>query len=119
MASLGTITQKRGDTGDITFTFKKDDIAYDLSGCTVRFTVRKKIPSTTIVSDTDSDVVIFKTTEIAGDDTSGVIFIEIDKSETNIDCKTYYYDIQIDKPSGKRYSSSVYKYIVSNDVVRS
>lgn len=130
MTTLGDITQKRGDTGDITFTFKKDGVAYDLHGCTVIFTVRKKIPATSISTDLDTDVVIGpKVIEIADDDETGVIFVEISKSETNIDCKTYYYDIQVETPpsSGaledrsnwKKRSSGVYRYIISNDIVRS
>lgn len=101
---------------------KRDDVDFELSftdvdgnpinltGSTVFFTVKKN------KTDVDNDAVIKKEITSFDDPTSGVALLELSKSDTDISPRSYYFDVQIKDSGGKISSSSVGRFIVSQDV---
>jgi len=113
--ALTDITVIRQDTCDFNITFQDSSgDAIDITGYEVWFTVRTSLPKTTITD--DSDAIISKS--YTGGGATGIISVELDSSDTNINVKTYKYDVQYKKPDGTIKSSGAYDFIVASDVTR-
>jgi hypothetical protein len=113
--ALGDKTVIRGDSDDFTIKFTDDNnVALDLTGWTVWFTVRKTWVNEDIVDDIDAPI-SRKITEFP---INGQVTISITSEETTIKAGEYHYDIQYKKPNGKIKSITSCKYIIRNDVTR-
>ena len=82
----------RGDTEDITVTVKdKAGNAFDLTGYTMRLTVKET------KSDTDANAIIGPIIAVVADPPSGKGVVSLSVTDTDVDPKTYFYDVQINK----------------------
>ena len=107
----------RGDSDDFTITFQDSNgNPIDITGYTVWFTVRSSMPSTSVSDDSDAVISVKNTTHSAP--LFGESLISVSPDDTNIDPRTYYYDIQYKKPDGSIHSTGHYKYVVVKDVTR-
>lgn len=107
----------RGDTDSFTITFRDaNGNPIDITGYTVWFTVRSSVPKTSTTDNTDAVISVKNTNH--SDPTNGQTLIAITSSDTEIDPKTYFYDIQYKKPDGTVHSTGYFKYIVSADITR-
>lgn len=112
MGSTLKIKRNDGKTYSLEVRDKSGDLI-DCTGWTINFTVRDVIPATAIVD--DSGAIISKT--ITGE-ASGIHSIPILKTDTQIDPKTYLYDIQYYRADGIPHSSETGKFIVEADITR-
>lgn len=94
---------------DVTFT-DKDGEPIDLTGCTVFFTMKRK------VSDTDEDAIIQKEVTSHTDPTAGETRISLTNDETDITPRHYFYDIQVEDTNSKIISSTVGQIKITQDV---
>jgi len=103
----------RGDSKsyDLTFT-NGDGEAIDITGWTIFFTAKEKR------TDSDDDAVMSKDVTNHSDPTGGVSAISFTASETNIDPKAYYYDIQVKKADGTIRTVLVNKLQILIDITR-
>lgn len=114
---MSDITITRGDTIKRNLTFKDaDGTAIDITGWTVSFTVRKKIPVKAIVTDVDAIIAKVITTHITP--ISGLSTFTLSKTDTNIDPGTYFYDIQVKNVAGEVSTITSGKFIVEYDITR-
>ena len=104
---------KRGDSKPFTINHKVNGSLIDTTGYTYNFTVREVIPPTT--EKTDTGAILSKS--VIGN-SSGIMSIDLSKTDTDIDPKTYLYDIQYEKPDGSIHSSATGKFIVEADITR-
>jgi len=79
----------RRDTPTFTITVLNDGVAVDITGYTLFFTAKNK------KSDTDLQAIIKKDVTVLSDPTHGIAEITLDKTDTDITGKDYFYDIQI------------------------
>lgn len=104
----------RGDKKNFYLRFNKD-----ITGYTIYFTVRKILPATTILDDTDATIAIeILPTEIT-DPASGLCIITLTETDTNKDVGKYYYDIQIKTDDDGKRSSGIGYFFIDYDVTRS
>lgn len=105
----------RGDDKDIVLTFKDSNgDAIDTTGWTIKFTVAKSIPASTVTD--DDDAVITKT--VAGTDT-GIVTISILSSDTNdLEATDYKADIQVKNASNKIHSTKIFTFRILADITR-
>ena len=92
----------RGDYYEDVITITENGVAYDLTGCSARFTVRKSVPNTSV--DSDTDAVISKVIAVSDiiNPTGGEIPLILEITDTNIDVGFYVADVCIfleDDPS--------------------
>jgi hypothetical protein len=81
---------KRGDSKAYTLQFvDENDVAIDITGWIVFFTAKEK------VSDDDDDAAIKKDITSHTNPTNGETKISLTSTDTAIDVKSYYYDIQV------------------------
>ena len=86
---VNKITMYRGDTNAITVAVTNEDgTAFDLTGYTMRLTVKDKS------ADPDTEALIQKTGVIA-DPVTGIGIINLETSDTDLDIKEFIYDVQI------------------------
>lgn len=91
----------RGTTFNITVNYQKNGVAADLTGATVRFTV--KLPEFD-TDNTDAAAVILKNVTSHTNPTGGVSVISLVPSDTqNVIPGTYVYDIKVAELSGAVY----------------
>jgi hypothetical protein len=108
----------RGDSDNFTISFKDSNgDAIDITDWTVWFTVRSSVPNTS--ETTDDNAVISVKNEVHSDALNGQTLIEISHDDTDVNPKSYFYDIQYKKPDGTVKSSGHYRYIVIPDITRS
>ncbi len=96
--SLVDLEVVKTDTKTITLSIKDaDDVAIDITGYTVFFTVK------TSVNDSDANALISKTTVCPTntDSTNGIAYIILSSADTTIAIGNFYYDIKIQKNSGQ------------------
>lgn len=79
----------------------------DLDGYTVYFTAKENY------SDSDDDAVIQKDVTSHTTPASGITTITLDSSNTNIDARYYYYDIQAKDAAGNIQTPITGKFIVN------
>ena len=87
----------RGDDYVDEIVFSIDGVAIDLTGWQVSFVAKDKDD----VLDGDSGVLIRKTFSIFSDPTNGVMLLELDSHETNIDAGKYSYAIRTKDADGE------------------
>jgi hypothetical protein len=113
--ALTTITLIRSDTYDFNITFKDsagDPI--DITGYEVWFTVRTGLPKTTVTDDTDATI----SKSYTNGGATGIITVSLSSEDTDINAKTYKYDVQYKKPDTTLKSSGAYDFIVAADITR-
>lgn len=104
----------RGDTYLKTFNFlDSDGNLFNATDWVAYFTVRKNKPNTSTSS--DSDALIFKT--INGT-VSGQTTFQLTIDDTNIEPENYFYDFQINSPSGTVESTGFKDFIITSDITR-
>lgn len=125
------ITVIRGDDEAVEASIVLDNQPYDLSDCTIWFTVKSSL------RDGDEDALFQKTSEVTGgieimDAEQGLVSIGISQSDTNnlpvpdnlqnreiIDYfQEFYYDLQVMAPTGGLYTAARGRFLVSFDVTR-
>lgn len=112
---MATIRVKRNDTWTKTLDIVDcEDNLVDASGWTIYFTVRSTIPPTSKTD--DNDAIIFK--EIAGSST-GQHTLNLTKDDTDIDPKSYVFDIQIKMADDTIHSSETGVFVIQSDITRS
>ena len=90
-----TIDIYRGDDRTLNLTFTQNNSALDITGYTVKFTVKENI------SDTYANAKIAKTVTSHFDPTNGKTQIDITHSDTSsLEEKGYHYDIELTDTSG-------------------
>lgn len=106
----------RGDAASIPveITYDSDGTAYNLTGKTVFFTVKRWEDKR---SD-DNEAVISKNITSHSAPASGQTTIELLASDTDISPGTYKYDIQVEGADGKPISTITDKFIVYDDVTK-
>ena len=113
--ALTSITLVRSDTYDFNIKFQDSDgAAIDITGYEVWFTVRTGLPKTSVTDDTDA--VISKSYTNGG--VTGIIPVSLSSEDTNINVKTYKYDVQYKTPGGIIKSSGAIDFIVNADITR-
>ena len=85
------------NTWSASCTLKSNDVALDITGWTVYFTVK---PSKTSTDEDDSSAIITKDITVHGDPTNGVTTITLSPSDTCVNPGKYYYDITVKKTDG-------------------
>lgn len=113
--ALTSMTNVRETTSDFTIEFRDSDgVAIDITGYEVWFTVRKDIPQTKIRDDTDA--IISKTYTNGG--AAGDINVSLTSDDTNIEPRTYKYDVQYKKTDASIHSSGSNDFIITGDITR-
>ena len=80
----------------------KNDNPIDITGATVYFTLRKCIPSSDIITDNDSDVILKKDITVHTDPVNGKTELVLTDEDTNgLELGKYFYDIQLKKANGE------------------
>lgn len=111
----------RGDTHvrELTFTTENNE-PYDLTGCTVYFTVRPRAQLQGLTETiNDNAATIHKAITSHSDPTGGKTTLELSKVDTNIDAGSYYYDIQIKTATDDIVTVTRDTFRIYNDVTRS
>ena len=92
------LTVNRGTTYRITFTYIRDEVAGDLTGGAVRFTVK----STEYDEDADDSTALIEKDITDGLDETGVVLIEFAPTDTppTMLPGTYFYDIKVKDATG-------------------
>ena len=99
---MAAITIPKGTTYAITFTYKRDGVAADLTGATVYFTIK----SAEFDSDADdSDALIKKDVTVHTDAESGETEITLSPTDTNVVPGDYFYDIKVKEADGDVYKA--------------
>ena len=94
------ISIKRNNDKNFRITVKKDGVAYDITGWTVYFTVKKN------ASDADDKAIISKTVTTHEDATNGITNIAIAANDTKTKPVGYYvFDIKVKDAQNKLQSS--------------
>jgi hypothetical protein len=88
---MNNLEIQRGNPYSATLTFTDSNGAYDLTGKTVLFTV-KKIDD---VADNDTTALITKDISVHTDATGGITTLELTAVQTTQPCDRYKYDVRI------------------------
>lgn len=102
----------RGDTHTYNLTFVSGGAAYDLTDCTIYFTVKDS------ENDPDADALISKDVTVHTNPTGGLSAIVLSSTDTNIAPGSYYYDIQLKTASDLIFTVTKGLFIVSADITR-
>lgn len=113
MAKRPDLTQNRGTTYTIDGVYKEDGVVADITGATVRFTVKTTEYDS---SATDTTALISKNVSSFSNPTAGEYTITIDPSDTQtVTPGQYYYSIKIQLASGAVYELAEGRYIIDGD----
>jgi len=107
-----TLELYRGDTKRYSFTFKRDGVAIDITGYTIRFTVKRE------KTDSDSDAVITKDVTSHTNAAGGESAVDLSSAETNVPEGSYCYDIQTTDAGGAISTVLAGAFIVTEDVTK-
>ena len=106
-----TLKVYRGDTKTYNLTFTDSaSAAIDITGYTVFFTVKEKN------TDTDANAKISKTVTSHSDATNGITTFSLTTTETDLEIKSYHYDIQLKDDSGNIITCVKSTFEVSQDI---
>lgn len=100
-AATNTINYNRGTTYSVTITYQDNGVAADITGATIRFTVK----TTEYDSDVaDSSALILKNVTSLSDPTHGIATLTINPEDSQtITPGKYYYDVKIELVTGEIY----------------
>jgi hypothetical protein len=84
----------RGDTRDYALTFTSNGAAYNISGATIWFTLKKNR------LDADTQAALQKTLTQHSDPSHGITTLSLTASDTAIEPGRYFYDFQVKTQSG-------------------
>jgi hypothetical protein len=92
---------RKTDDSLIITTTNQDGSNFSAGTYTFYLTVRKSIPKTSIVNDSDSEVIIQKTSTVVLASPALTLQAQFDFTQTDLDIepKLYYYDIKYNDPS--------------------
>lgn len=114
--TLPTKSIYRGDTDKFTATIYADGVPFNITGFTVKMTVRPQLPPKTVIDDSDASISSTATIPVG---TDGKAEFDITPEQTkNLDIRDYYYDLQIKEDTGDTYTVGVGIYRVKNEVTR-
>jgi len=103
----------RGDDVTYNLSFKDgDDVAIDITDWTIFFTVKKN----KLTPDADAD--ISKDITVHTSAVDGLSSIVLTDTDTNIDPRVYWYDIQVKKDDGTISTVVKDKFVVKGDITR-
>lgn len=103
----------RGDTNTIGLTITSNSIAYDITGSTIWFTLKKN------KNDADSQASLQKEVTSHTNPSGGITAITLSATDTNIQPGKYFYDIQMKTSGGEIYTLASGTVEVLEDVTRS
>ena len=106
------ITIYKRDTPTFTVTVKDDDgVVFDLTNYTARFTAKK------VSTDTDDNAEIGPVTGTISTPSTGIITFTLSRTDTDVDVRSYDYDVQIDNSvTSKTFTVVSSKIIVLQDI---
>lgn len=105
------ITLKRGNDRNLNVTVTKDGSAVNITGWSIRFTVKKN------ATDTDAQAIINKLITSHTDATNGVTQIPINASDTETrDVGNYYFDVMVKDASDKVHSSNTGTFAIVQEI---
>ena len=114
--TMSKISIIRGDDYNMSVTIRNaDKTAYDLTGCTLFFTVKEK---TKIGVETDDTFLIEKNIISHVDDQAGKTALILTNEETAIKSGVYVYDFQIKTVWNEIHSSQRWEFEVKEDVTK-
>jgi len=90
----------RGTSDIFTFTLSNAGVPTDITGYTIRYTVRRAIPGNDIVDDTNAEISAVATIT---DASNGISVFNIPPADTKIPIGDYYYDIKVINPDDEDY----------------
>ena len=109
-------TKYRSDTDVFNVSFTDSSgLPIDITGYEVRYTIRKKYPTTDVVDDTDAVVSSLATIPNGVD---GIANFNITSAEMDINPIEYYYDIQYKTLDGQVITVGVARITVEYDITR-
>lgn len=108
-----TINIKRQDTYNRNINYEVAGVLTDATGFTFYFTVRNAIPNT--ATQDDEEAIIAK---VINGTASGIMPLELDGDDTNINPGKYVYEIQYKKPNGDLHSTITAQLIIEADITR-
>ncbi len=97
ISNTGDISVTRGVDVAFSVTFKANDVAVDLTGYTVYFTVRKNQDVTDL---TDSEAIISQEYTSIANPATGIVTISLSKTELKQNVGEYFYGIDFKNGSG-------------------
>jgi len=102
MVKSSDIILFRENDASLQLTVKQNSSAYDLTGCTLNFYVKRK------VTEANTDAIISKSTGsgISAGGTSGIVVITIEDTDTtNLELGyNFVYDVELTTPAGLKYT---------------
>lgn len=105
------ITLQRGNARNIKATVTKDGSAVDVTGWSVRLTVKNK------PTDTDAAAIISKLVTSIPNPTQGIINIPIDAADTEDKAiGTYVFDLLVLDAAGKKHSSETGDFVIVQEI---
>jgi hypothetical protein len=109
----------RNNDIDVTFELTDaNDVAIDLTGGTLWFTVRNKIPATSIKTNDDAIISIEQTGVAITSASSGRTIFSVTNVQNDINPGTYLYDIKYKNSLGRIKTVKVDDYTVEGDIGR-
>lgn len=109
---MTSLSVKRKNTKSYALTITENDVAKDISGYTIKFTVKK---NTNDLDNDDVNAIIAKT--ITATSSVGLATISLTTSDTNINPGSYMYDIKLRNPTGTWVKSIEADKFIVNGVV--
>ena len=111
MSNSSDISIKRNNDRNLNIAVKKDGVAVDITGWTVKMAVKRSR------DDTDAEAIFVKTVTSHTDPTAGETTIPIAASDTADEpVAPYYYDILVIDDQSKRQSSNTGNFIIVQEV---
>lgn len=90
----------------------RDDSDFDLTGCTVSMTVKRR------VEDTDDKALISKDVTVHTDATAGLTQIVLTSSDTNKQADNYVYDFQIKMANNSIQTLGIGEFVIKDRVTQ-
>lgn len=114
MSNIISIKRANARTLEFTITYSSTGTAYNLTGKTVKFTVKER----TDIADNNNNALIDKTITSFSSPTTGVFDISLTPTDTDIPEKTYKWDILIKTDDTDVVNSETGIFIIDSKVTR-
>jgi hypothetical protein len=111
---MTALSINRKNTKAYNLTITENDEVKDITGYTVKFTVKK---NTNDLDNDDVGAIISKTVTTHTDPSQGLTLISLTTSDTNVNPSTYFYDIKLRDPTGAWVKSTNADKFIVNGVV--